>query len=96
MTKKGYTESMEYTDMQALAVIAGETERLFAKIGAQYDDEDAAPDRVAEFIIAVRYAMAEEPEPTLPAVAKLRINPEDRRKLRNKRKAQRRARKANR
>ena len=89
---------MQTQDTEILVAIAREAERLFVKIGAQYKDEEAAPDAVADFIIACLDAAEAEPEPKEPVPSSVSVAAvkERKRQLRNKRKAQRQARKANR
>ena len=89
---------MQAPDTEILVAVAREAERLFEKIGAQYADEGAAPEAVADFIIACLDAAEAEPEPKEPApssVSTVAVK-ERKRRLRNKRKSQRKARRANR
>lgn len=87
-------------DWQVLAMLAGETERLWGKIGVQYNDEDDAPDRLAEFIIACRTAADAEPQPDQGAQKYSSLSPkaikQRKNRLRNERKRAKKARRANR
>lgn len=87
-------------DYQTLAMLAGEAERLFELIGAQYEDEDSAPDKVAEFIIACRDASLAAPVPDQGAMKYSSLSPkaiqQSKNRRRNERKRAKKARALNR
>ena len=87
-------------DWQVLAMLAGETERLWEKIGDQYESEDDAPDRLAEFIIACRTAAEAEPQPDPGAQKYSSLSPkaikQRKNRLRNERKRAKKARRRSR
>lgn len=93
---------MNVRDSTVLAAIAMETQGLWEKIAAQYESEEDAPDRIAEFIIACQDAalksQSEEPDSMELKYSKLskEAQKQAKNRARNKRKAQRRARRENR
>ena len=84
-------------DYQTLAMIEGESERLFELIGAQYANEDEAPDKVAEFIIACQDASLAAPQPDQGALKYSSLSPKAIQQMKNRRRNERkRAKKARR
>ena len=85
---------------QRLALLAGEAEQLFPLIGEEYEDEDAAGDRVAEFIFACNAAAMAYPQPDAMELKYSSLSPkaikQAKHRRRNERKRAKKARKANR